>query len=113
VLGLISDQLYLEGVLKQDLSKFNLALKLFPLDKDILVGPAQLYAAHKTISVEAFKSVNEALKYDPYSPQFLNLQLQYAIIYKDEILANLAFRKLQKIAPSLPIIKELVKRGIR
>lgn len=85
----------------------NVSKTLFPFERDILVGPAQFFYKYKIANKEAIEVYKDALKYDPYSVQFLGVysQLEFLIGNKNEAL--IAKQTLEKIAPNSNATKRI------
>lgn len=111
--GIIADYLFLQGLKTNDLYYFRLAKTLFPFEREILIAEAQTYIKFKIINEKSLASVDEALKYDPYSASLLSISIQYNAAIGDKNKAVINFYKLQRISPNAPIIQELIKRGAR
>jgi hypothetical protein len=107
VFGILGDQLYLKGLKEGNAIKLEVARHFFPFEREILIGPAQFYYAHKIRDNNTFGYYKEVLKYDPYSVQFLGayLQLEYLIGNKNEVLIKK--QKLEKIAPNSNALKRI------
>lgn len=99
--------MYLKGLLERDISKLELAKTLFPFEREILIGPAQLHHGLKFIDDNTLGYYKEALKYDPYSIQFLGvyIQLGYALGNKNEALMNK--QKLKMIGPNSNVLRHI------
>ena len=80
-----------------------IAKNIFPFEKEILVGPATLFASSQIITVEAKDEIKDALRYDPYSVQLNGIYIQYALIFKDKY--DREFELLKKISPNSNMTK--------
>ena len=85
---------------------FN-AADVFPFDKDILVGPAQYYSRNQRIDNNAIYVYKKALKYDPYSVQFLGIYGQLEFFYRNKNNALMVKHTLEKIAPNSNAYKRI------
>lgn len=106
-MGLTSDQFYLKGIKDQNLVYLNIAKTIFPFDRDIIIGPAQLYYKYKVANKEALAEYKDILRYDPYSVQFLGVYIQLELLIGNKNEALIAKQKLQKIAPNSNILKRI------
>lgn len=80
---------------------------MFPFEREILLGPAQFYFREKIVNYNSHLAYKEALKFDPYSIQFLGVvaQLDYLYGNKNEALINK--QKLKMIAPNSNVMKRI------
>ena len=76
-------------------------------DKDILVGPAQYYSRNQRIDNNAIYVYKKALKYDPYSVQFLGIYGQLEFFYRNKNNALMVKHTLEKIAPNSNAYKRI------
>lgn len=95
------------------MKSFKLAYKWFPFERNILIGEADFYSKVQIINKQSYDAVKKALYYDPYSPQLLGLEFQYAFIFGENETVYNSFQLLKKIAPNMPVVKEFIKRGAR
>jgi len=107
MLGLIGDWFYLKGIKEKDLIKLEVARHFFPFEREILIGPAQLYYSTKTLDNRTFYYYKDVLKYDPYSVQFLGVYIQLEYIYGNKNEALISKQKLTKIAPNSNALKRI------
>lgn len=104
---------YLKGYKFNDADGFEKARQWFPFDKAILTGEAEFYVKHEIVNQKAYDAIKLAVKTDPYQPRFLSFQMQYAFLVDDDDLGVKSFNKLKVMAPNMPIVKELIKRGAK
>jgi hypothetical protein len=107
ILGLLSDQIYLNGVKENDFFKLQMAQYIFPFDREILIGPAQYYFKNKKLDDNTFKYLKIAIKHDHYSVQFLGAYIQLEYLYGNKNEAKLNKKKLEKIAPNSNALKRI------
>lgn len=110
--GLISDQFYLQGIKTKDVVKLEAAKLLFPFEREILIGTAQLYYANKVLDDKTLYYFKDVLRHDPYSVQFLGAVAQLEYLNKNENEAIRIKKQLEKIAPNsnvLKVINDLMK----
>lgn len=112
-LGITADQFYLKGLKTSDLSYFRLAIKLFPFEKEILVGEADSYINFKILNEKSLISIKNALVYDPYSIRLLSMDLQYDYLLGNKTRAIMNFKKLKNMAPNSSTVKQLTNYGYR
>lgn len=107
ILGFVGDQIYLKGIKSKDLIQLYIASTIFPFEREILIGPAQLYYSSRIIDNNTLAILRNALIYDPYSIQFLGtvIQLEYLSGNKNEAL--ILKQKLKKIAPNSNALKRI------
>lgn len=74
-----------------------------------MVSEALFLIRNKIVNEYTYKTLKEALIYDPYSVEMLGMYVQYANIYKNRNEALIAFNKLKIIAHNSNILKELEK----
>lgn len=86
------------------MAKLQTAKFIFPFEREILIGPAQLHFSQKIADRDIYK---EALKYDPYSVQFLGIHIQLEYRYGNKNEALSAYRKLKLIAPNSNVLKRI------
>ena len=101
---IVGDQIYLKGIYQKDLVKLETAKFLFPFEREILISPAQFYFREKVLNYIAYK---EALRYDPYSVQFLGVIIQLDYLYGNKNEALINKQKLQRIAPNSNVLKRI------
>ena len=111
--ALVGDQFYLQGLKYNDIKYFKLAKKIFPFERAILQGDAEYYVKFGVIDLKAYEAIKEAYYYDPYIPRLLSYQMQYAFLMDDDNLGVQSFHKLKVMAPNMPLVKELIKRGAK
>ena len=85
----------------------NIAKSIFPFERDIIIGPAQLYYKYKIANQEALNEYRNILKYDPYSVQFLGVYIQLELLIGNKNEALIAKQKLEKIAPNSNALKRI------
>ena len=107
VLGLIGDNLFLNGLLTRNLDKIIQARDVFPFERDILVGPAQFYSREKLVDTKTLYYFRDALTYDPYSVQFLSVYGQLQILNKNGNEVLIVKNRLEKIAPNSNGLKRI------
>lgn len=105
---MIGDQLYLKGLKKNNLDLITKASQIFPFDRDLLVGPAQYYFKNRLIDNNAIHIYKDALKYDPYSVQFLGVYGQLEFLYGNKNKALIVKNTLDKIAPNSNAYKRII-----
>lgn len=110
ILGITGDQFYLKGIKEQNLLYLIIAKSVFPFEKELLVGPGHLYLISQTINLEAKNEIKDALKYDPYSAQFLSVYAQYLNIFNDKKEALIYLEKLKLISPNSQMTKIVTER---
>ena len=108
-MGIVGDWNYLQGLKTNDPYYFKLANKLFPFDKNILTGEAEINLKNGVINLDTYRTLNFAFYYDPYSIRLFSIRMQYAFILGDNVTGTSDFNRLKIIAPSLPIIQQMVK----
>lgn len=113
LLGIEADQYFLQALKQNKLEGFVRARQIFPFERAILQGEAEYYVKSGIVTNEGYDAVKLAHYYDPYLPRFLSLQMQYAFYMKDDQTTINSFYELKKIAPKMPIIKEMIKRGVK
>lgn len=111
ILGIIGDQYYLIGLKTSNLNNFKIAFKLFPFERSIVIGEAETYSRSKILDANSFHAAKQAVLYDPYSVQFLVLQMQNAFVFGDNKLAHTSFLNLEKIVPNNVLVRDFKKRA--
>ena len=107
IFGLIGDQIYLIGLKEQNFIKLDVARYFFPFEREILIGPAQLYFQNKILDNWSLYYYKEALKYDPYSAQFLGVYIQLLYLTGNKNEASISKQKLKQIAPNSNVLKQI------
>ena len=107
IFGIIGDQVYLKGIQQGNLLKLEVARYLFPFEREILIGPAQLYFRNKLATKETLNIYKDVLTYDPYSVQFLGVYIQLEYHYGNKNEALTAYKKLKLIAPNSNVLKRI------
>lgn len=105
ILGTTSDWFYLKGIKERNIFYLSLAKTIFPFEKEILVGPSNLFISTQTVNLEAKNEIKDALKYDPYSVSTLSMYLQYANLFGDKAEVKIAYDKLKLISPNSKMTK--------
>ena len=107
ILGIAADQIYLKGLTQRNLIKLEAARLIFPYEREINIGPAQLNFINRKIDQNALQTYKDALYYDSYSIQFLGVvtQIEFLIGNKNEAL--IYKQKLEKIGPNSNILKTI------
>ena len=105
--GILADQVYLKAIQQGNFVKLEVASYLFPFEREILIGPAQLQFRQKTIDTNSVALYKEILTYDPYSVQFLGVYVQLEYLYGNKNEAKLAYKKLKLIAPNSNVLKRI------
>ena len=103
----------MKGYKFNDADSFEKARQWFPFDKAILTGEAEFYVKQGIVSQKAYDAVKLAVRTDPYQHRFLSFQMQYAFLVDDDDLGIRSFAKLKVMAPNMPLVKELIKRGAK
>lgn len=109
MLGIAADQIYLKGIKTNQIELFRQALKLFPFEKDILIGHAQANLNHHILNRQVKDFIKEALIYDPYSIQFLAMLFQYERALGNENDAAMTLKKLQMVGSNSSLYHKLMK----
>lgn len=73
----------------------------------MLVGPAQYYSRNRVIDDKSLYYLRDALKYDPYSVQFLGIYGQLEFFYRNKNNALMVKHTLEKIAPNSNAYKRI------
>ena len=81
---------------------------LFPFEKAILTGEAEVYVKFGVVNETTFEAVKRASYYDPYAARFLSLKMQYAFIMQDNKLGIETYNQLKTLAPNMPILKRIL-----
>jgi hypothetical protein len=89
------------------------ATYFFPFEREILIGPAQFYFREKIANANSVSVYKDALKYDPYSIQFLGVAIQLDYIYGNKNEALIGKQKLQKIGPNSKVLKQINAKGFK
>lgn len=85
--------------------KIEIAAKLFSLNRNIALGPAQFYVIKDEPSEKALKYIAVGLNYDPNAIDLLQSNFKYKYMMgKNEEALN-AYQKLKDIAPDNSIVK--------
>jgi hypothetical protein len=105
--GILGDWVYLKGIQQGNFVKLEVARYLFPFEREILIGPAQLQFRQQTIDTNSLALYKEILTYDPYSVQFLGVYVQLEYLYGNKNEAKLAYKKLKLIAPNSNVLKRI------
>lgn len=113
ILGVIADQYYLKGIKSNYLNNFDIAYKLFPFERSLVIGKTETFIKFKIVNSNSFEEVKKAVRYDPYSIEFLSFQLQNAFVFGDKKIASQSFKTLKTLFPNTWIVKEMVKRGAK
>lgn len=88
---------------------------VFPFEREILIGPAQLYFVNKIATKESLALYKEALDYDPYSIQFLGAVTQIEYLMNNRNEAQIYKQKLEKIGPNSKVLKKIneITKGLK
>lgn len=100
-MGFIADQYYLSGIRYNKLEYYRIAANLFPFEKPFLIGEAEWYVHNKIINGNSYLAIKDMIKYDPYRPRHVSLELQFAFILKDEETVKDASKRLKNLSPKL------------
>ena len=103
----------MQGIRTQELKYFKLANTIFPFDKSILTGTADICIKLGAVNIDCYRDINLAFYYDPYSINLYSSRFQYALLLGDELTARSDYDRLKTLAPNLPIIKKMVELGIK
>lgn len=101
MMGFIADQYYLSGIRYNKLEYYQIAVKLFPFEKPFLIGEAEWYVHNKIVNQQSYLAVKDMVKYDPYRPRHVSLELQFAFILKDQNTVKDASERLKFLSPKL------------
>jgi hypothetical protein len=106
LLAITADQFYSIGSQHNDVSKFEIAAKLFPIQRDIALGPSYYYLILNKPTEQSLAYINRGILYDPNAVDLIKAEIQhsFALGKKDE--AVRAFIRLSIIAPNLVINKK-------
>ena len=108
IFGIVSDQLYLKALKSGELAYLKSAKYLFPFDREILVSEALLLIRNKIDDKPlVYKTLKDALYYDPYSAEMLGMYVQYAAIFGNRNEATIAYNTMKKIVPNSNSFKQL------
>lgn len=105
--GIIGDQIYLQGLKERSLLKLEVARFFFPFEREILIGPAQSYFRDKIGTKDALDVYKSAIRYDPYSVQFLGVYVQLEYHYGNKNEAKAYYQRLKLIAPNSNVLKRI------
>lgn len=97
----------MQGLKESNVLKLEVARYFFPYEREILIGPAQIYFRDKVADKAVLSYYKEVLKYDPYSVQFLGVAIQLEYIYGNKNEALINKQKLQRIAPNSNVLKRI------
>lgn len=98
-MSVTADQYYLVGWRQRDIAKIELASKLFPLNRNIALGPSLYYLVQNYPSEKALFYINKGLRYDPNAVDLLQAKVTYSMMLGKD--ASETYAKLIKIAPKL------------
>lgn len=110
-LAIIGDQWYLWGIKKDDLEYFRTAKTIFSFERSLISGPAEIYIKRGIINQTSFAELKDMIRSDPYSPKFLSVQMQFAIMLQDNDLALSSYYRLRRIAPQSKILQSVTLKG--
>lgn len=101
MLSIAADQYYLVGWKQLDLAKIEIASILFPLNRNIALGPAYYHLIKNEPSEKALRYLNIGLNYDPNAVDLLQSKFTYSVMLGKNEEANRAYVRLSLIAPKL------------
>lgn len=101
LLSIAADQYYLIGWKQFDLDKIEIASKLFPLNRNIALGPSLYYLVKNEPSEKALNYINVGLSYDPNAVDLLQAKVTYNLMLGKQEDATKAYSKLVVIAPKV------------
>lgn len=90
----------MSGWATNDIKKLELASKIYPYRRDILLGPAYKALYDKLATKEALENVKLAVKNDPWAVDLLLVDMKIAAALGDEKEAFKIYNKLKQIAPN-------------
>lgn len=110
ILAIVADQFYSIGSRHNDVSKLELAAQLFPIERNIALGPSFYFMATNNATEQALAYINRGLEYDPYSVDLIESKIQYSLKLGKNEEAIRAFNRLALIVPNNNLVKRLSKK---
>ena len=101
LLSVIADQYYLIGWKQHDIDKIEMASKLFPLNRNIALGPSLFYLVENFPSEKALSYLDKGLSYDPNAVDLLQAKVTYSLMLGKQKDATEAYNRLIMLAPKL------------
>lgn len=101
LLAIAGDQYYLIGWKQRDLAKIELAANLFPLNRNVALGPALYYLVKNEPSEIAIDYLNKGLRYDPNAVDLLQSKVTYSLMLGKQNDATETYSRLIRLAPKL------------
>ena len=101
MLSIISDQYYLIGWKQRNIDKIDIASTLFPLNRNIALGPSLYYLTENIPSEKALKYLDRGLNYDRNAVDLLQAKVTYSLMLGKQKEATEAYNRLIIIAPNL------------
>ncbi len=87
---------------------------MFPFEREILIAEAEWFIKRSIVTKDVYKILEDTLYYDPNSARILAMYMQYANHYGNKNEAQMAFKKLELIAPNsnvLQVVKTINPKG--
>ena len=78
-----------------------MAAKLFPLNRNIALGPALFYLVENFPSEKALNYLDKGLSYDPNAVDLLQAKVTYSLMLGKQKDATKAYNRLIVLAPKL------------
>lgn len=101
MLSIVADQYYLVGWKQRDINKIEISANLFPLNRNIALGPSLYYLVQNYPSEKALSYLNRGLAYDPNAVDLLQAKVTYSLMLGKQEEATETYQKLITIAPGL------------
>jgi hypothetical protein len=99
LLSIVADYQYLIGWKQRDINKIEMAASLFPLNRNIALGPSLFYLSENYPSEKALSVLNKGLSYDPNAVDLLQAKVTYSIMLGRDVTE--AKSRLIMLAPNL------------
>jgi tetratricopeptide (TPR) repeat protein len=107
LLAITADQFYSTGSQHNDISKLELAAYLFPIERNIALGPSYYFLKINKPTEQALKYINRGLSYDQNSAELLQASMLCSFKLGKKNEAIRAYIRLSVIAPNSNIIKQI------
>lgn len=101
MLSIVADQYYLIGWKQRDINKIEIASNLFPLNRNIALGPSLYYLTENFPSEKALAYLDKGLNYDRNAVDLLQAKVTYSLMLGKQKEATEAHNRLIIIAPKL------------
>jgi hypothetical protein len=97
----------LQGKLQLNIHKLELAARLFPINRNIALGPAYYFLATNKATEQSLAYINYGLKYDSNNFDLIKTEMVYSFKLGKNDEALRAYARMALIAPNSAIVKQI------